>query len=135
MSLLSAKICFIFTDEHCLYILDTESFNQVTDKTSGEVSDRSTSNSTKGSPLSRSRAGREDSKNLQQEMSSNEDLSRTNSYGSSVEDRDTSIKKQLPEIASKIEGRRTELGLPGVRPSLQNISERNQESPQMQDSR
>lgn len=68
-------------------------------------------------------------------MSSNEDLSRTNSYGSSVEDRDTSIKKQLPEIASKIEGRRTELGLPGVRPSLQNISERNQESPQMQDSR
>ncbi|KAG0578148.1 hypothetical protein KC19_4G001600 [Ceratodon purpureus] len=112
-----------------------ENSNQMTDRTSGEVSDRSISNSTKGSPLSRSRTGREDTKYLLQEMSSNEDLSRTNSYGSSVEDRDSSTKKQLPEIVSKIEGHRAESGLPGVRPSLQNTSERNQESPQKQDSR
>ena len=118
-----------------LFYFYTESSNQVTGRTSGEVSDTSISNSTKGSPLSRSRTGREDTKYLQQEMSNNEDLSRTNSYGSPVEDRDSSNKKQVPEIVSMIEGRRAELGLLGAKPSLQNVSERIQESPQKLDSR
>jgi len=115
--------------------LDTESSNQVLDKASGEVSDRSISNPTKGSPLLRSRAGREDTKYFQQEMSSNEDLSRTSSYGSSVEDRDSSTKKQSPETVSKVEGRSAEQGRPGMSPTLQNMVERSQELPQKQDSR
>lgn len=122
-------------DEKCLIYLDAESSNQVLDRASGEVSDRSISNSTKGSPLSRSRAGREDTKYLQQEMSSNEDLSRTNSYGSSIEDRDSTTKKQLPETVSKVEGRSAEQGRLVMRPTLQNMAERSQESPFKQDSR
>ena len=105
-------------------------------KTLGEVSDRVISTSAKGSLLLRSRAGQEDTKYLQQDVSSNKDLSRTNSYGSSVEDRDSSTKGSSSETVNKTEEpSKTEQGRPDVRPVPQDMSERSQEFPQKQESR
>lgn len=112
-----------------------ESSNQFTEKAPVEVSDKCTLNPTKSSPVSSSKSGREDTKFLQPDSSIIEDLSRTNSNGSSVEDRHSTTKNQLPEIVSKIHQRTVEEGRSGMKPALQNSSERTPESPQNQNSR
>lgn len=112
-----------------------ESSNQVVEKGSNEVADRSISNSGKGSPLSRSKGGEEDIKHPQQEMSSNEDLSGTNSCEGSVEDRDSTTKSQLSESVSDVEVRSAEQGRPVMKPPLQSMAVRSEESPVKQDSR
>ncbi|KAG0589414.1 hypothetical protein KC19_1G019400 [Ceratodon purpureus] len=112
-----------------------ESSNHGTNSTVGEVPDRLISTSTIVSPLSRSRAGLEDTKYLQQDTSSNKDLSRTNSYGSSVEDRDSSTKGSSSETGNKSDERTAEQSRPGVRPAPLDMTERSQVLPQNQESR
>lgn len=115
--------------------MNTETSYQGTNRTIGEVADRLISTSTKGSPLSRSRASQEDTRYLQQDASSNIDLSRTNSYGSSVEERNPSTRRSLSEAVNKSEERITQQGRPGVSPALQDMSDRSHELPHQQESR
>ena len=115
--------------------MNAECSNEETNRTIGEVSDRLISTSMKGSPLSRSRVGREDNTHLQQDVSSNKDLSRTNSYGSSIEDRDSSTKGSFSETVNKTEERTADQGRLGVRPAPHDMSERSQQLSQKQECR